>query len=155
MPRVENPNVDRDNRLHEGVRLHHPQFNLGRRIEHDYVHLLRKLYRDQKAAVLTDEESDMFEVKKGTKHGDPLSSLLSNTVLQRALEKYIFRCQKKKRNGNMPERQRSRAPFCILRRSAPKNVVRVPAKYRKSETWNPSRKDENSQQPKLEQQKRN
>ena len=39
-------------------------------------------YRDQKASVLTDEESDMFEIKKGTKQGDFLSSLLFNMVLQ-------------------------------------------------------------------------
>ena len=54
-------------------------------IEHDYIRLLRKLYRDQKATVLTHEESEMFEIKKGTKQGD-LSSLLFNTVLQKALE---------------------------------------------------------------------
>ena len=30
MPRVENQNVGSDNRLHEGVRLHHTQLNLGR-----------------------------------------------------------------------------------------------------------------------------
>ena len=36
-------------------------------IEHDYINLLKKLYRDQKATVLTDEESDVFEIKKGTK----------------------------------------------------------------------------------------
>ena len=65
-------------------------------IEHDYIRLLKKLYRDQKDTVLTDEESDMLEVKKGTKLGDPLSSLLFNTVLQKALEKYIPRWQKKK-----------------------------------------------------------
>ena len=30
-------------------------------IEHDYISLLKKIYRDQEASVLTDEESDMFE----------------------------------------------------------------------------------------------
>ena len=50
-------------------------------IEHHYIHFLRKLYTNQKATVLTDEESDMFEIKKETKQGDPLSSLLFNTVL--------------------------------------------------------------------------
>ena len=68
-------------------------------IEHDYIRLLQKLCRDQKATVLTDEESDMCEIKKGTKQGDPLSSLLFNTVLQKALEKEIPRWQKKKGMG--------------------------------------------------------
>ena len=31
-------------------------------IEHHYIRLLKKLYRDQKATVLTDEESDIFEL---------------------------------------------------------------------------------------------
>ena len=68
-------------------------------IEHDYISLLKKLYRDQKATVLTDEESNMFEIKKGTKQGDPLSSLLFNTVLQKALEDDIPLWQKKKGVG--------------------------------------------------------
>ena len=65
-------------------------------IEHDFISLLKKLYRDQKATVLTYEESDMFEIKKGTKQGDPLSSLLFNTVLQKALQDDIPHWQKKK-----------------------------------------------------------
>ena len=68
-------------------------------IEHGYIRLLKKLYRDQKATVLTDEESDMFEVKEGTKQGDPLSSLLFNTVLQYSLKDEIRRWQKKKGMG--------------------------------------------------------
>ena len=64
-------------------------------IEHDNIRLLNELYRDQKATELTDEESDIFEMKKGTKQGDPLSSLLFNTFLQEALEEDIQRWQKK------------------------------------------------------------
>ena len=41
--------------------------------------LFKKIYKDQKASVQTDEESTMFEIKKGTKEADPLSSLLFNT----------------------------------------------------------------------------
>ena len=63
------------------------------------MHLLKQLYRDQKATVLTDEESDMFEIKKGTKQGDPLSSLLFNTFLQKALEEDIPRWPKKRGMG--------------------------------------------------------
>ena len=69
--------------------------------------LRKKLYRDQKAKVLTHEQSDMFEIKRGTKQGDPLSSLLFNTVLKKALEEDIPRWQKKKRYVNLPELQRS------------------------------------------------
>ena len=41
----------------------------------------------------------MFEIKKGTKHGDPLSSLLFNTVLQNSLKDDIQRWQKRKGMG--------------------------------------------------------
>ena len=41
----------------------------------------------------------MFEIKNGTKQGDPLSSLPFNTVLQKALEQDISRWQKKKGMG--------------------------------------------------------
>ena len=64
-------------------------------IERDYIGLLKKLFRDQKATVMTDKESNMFEIKKGTKQADPLSSLLFNMVLQKALEDDIPRWQKK------------------------------------------------------------
>ena len=41
----------------------------------------------------------MFEIRKGTKQGDPLSSLLFNTVLQTGLEEDILRWQKRRRMG--------------------------------------------------------
>ena len=68
-------------------------------IEHGYINLLKKIYRDQKASVQTDEESNIFEIRKGTKQGDPLSSLLFNTVLQYSLKDEIQRWQKKKGMG--------------------------------------------------------
>ena len=55
-------------------------------IKHDYISLLKKIYRDQKASVQTDEESNIFEIRKGTKQGHPLSSLLFNMVLQYSLK---------------------------------------------------------------------
>ena len=51
-------------------------------VDHEYVSLLRKIYRDQKASVQTDEESKIFDIQKGSKQGDPMSCLLFNTVLQ-------------------------------------------------------------------------
>ena len=68
-------------------------------IDHDYISLVKKIYRDQKASVQTDEESIMFEIRIGTKQGDPLSSLLFNTVLQYSLKDDILRWQKKKGMG--------------------------------------------------------
>ena len=72
-------------------------------IEHDCVSFVKKLFRDQEASVLTDDESNMFEIKKGTKQGDPLSSLLFNMILQKALEDDIPALAKEKRCGNLPE----------------------------------------------------
>ena len=68
-------------------------------IDRDYISLLKKIYRDQKAFVQTDEESNMFEIRKGTKQGDPLSSLLFHMVLQNSLKDDIQRWQKTKRMG--------------------------------------------------------
>ena len=64
-------------------------------IEPQNVGLLKRLYERQKRSVLTDKESDVFETEKGTKHGDPLSSLLLNTVLQVALKDDLANRQRK------------------------------------------------------------
>ena len=68
-------------------------------VEHEYISLLRKIYRDQKASVQTDEESSIFDIQKGSKQGDPMSSLLFNTVLQYSLKDEIQRWQKKNGMG--------------------------------------------------------
>ena len=68
-------------------------------IDHEFLNFLNRLYKNQKETVMTDEESDMFEIEKVTKQGDPLSSLLFNTVLQMALIDDVPRWQKKKRMG--------------------------------------------------------
>ena len=44
----------------------------SRGINHEYIRLLKKIYKDHKTSVQTDVESNMFEIKKGTKQGDPL-----------------------------------------------------------------------------------
>ena len=56
---------------------------------------MQRLHADQKATVLTDKESDMFAIKRGTKQGNPLSTLLFNTVLQAALEDDMARWREK------------------------------------------------------------
>ena len=68
-------------------------------VDHEYVSFLRKIYKDQKASVQTDEESESFDIQKGSKQGDPMSSLLFNTVLQYSLKNEIQRWQKKKGMG--------------------------------------------------------
>ena len=57
-----------------------------------YVKLLQRLCSHQEGTVLTDKESDVFSIKRGTKRGDPLSSLLSNTVLKIFLEDDLKPC---------------------------------------------------------------
>ena len=68
-------------------------------IESHHINLLRRLFAEQKGTVSTDKESDMFEMKRGTKQEDPLSSLLFNTVLQKAPKDVVVRWQKPKGMG--------------------------------------------------------
>ena len=62
------------------------------------MRLLHRLYCQREGTVLTDKESDIFPIKRGTKQGDPLSSLPFNTVLQFSLEGDLKRWQEKQ-NG--------------------------------------------------------
>ena len=39
-------------------------------IDHEYVSLLRKTHKDQKASVQTDEESNIFDNQKESKQGE-------------------------------------------------------------------------------------
>ena len=64
-----------------------------------YISLLKKIYKDQKAPVQTDGESNMFEIKKRTKQGDRLSSLLFDAVPHHSLKEVAGRWQKKKGVG--------------------------------------------------------
>ena len=76
-------------------------------VEHDYIQLLKNLYRDQKATVLTDEESDMFEIKKETKQGDPIVKLALQHGSAESIGRIHSTLAKEERNGNLLERQRS------------------------------------------------
>ena len=85
-------------------------------IETQCIDLLKMLFTDQKWTVMTDKESDQFEIKRGTKQGDPLSSLLFNTVLQYALEGDLIRWQEENEGIRLGD-QRKRLPhqFAIRR----------------------------------------
>ena len=69
-----------------------------------YVKLLQKLYKQQEGTVLTDKESEVFPIKKGTKQGGPLSSLLFNTVLQCSLENNLVKWQEIKKGIRLSDK---------------------------------------------------
>ena len=64
-------------------------------IKSQFVSLLKRLQAKQKATVLTDRESNVFEQKRGTKQGHPLSSLFLNTNLQVALKDDLVSWQRR------------------------------------------------------------
>ena len=69
-----------------------------------YVKLLQRLYSQQEGTVLTDKESDTFPIKRETKQGDPLSSLLFNTVLQYSLESDLKQWQEKRKGIRLSDK---------------------------------------------------
>ena len=52
-----------------------------------YINLLSKLYQGQRARVKCDMNSREFDIKKGTKQGDPVSPILFNAVLECVMRK--------------------------------------------------------------------
>ena len=56
-------------------------------IPHAYIILLSKLYDHQTAAVRTDRTSRLFNIERGVKQGDPLSSLLFNSVSEHVMRR--------------------------------------------------------------------
>ena len=63
----------------------------------EYVHLPQSFYHDQKAIIRAEFTSRPFKLRRGTKQGDPLSSLLFNALLQHALEPLIPDWQRRRR----------------------------------------------------------
>ena len=61
-----------------------------------YICLLQKLYRGQTAQVRTDADSWKFEICRGTKQGDPLSSLLFNCLLEDIMRQAKTRWKRKR-----------------------------------------------------------
>ena len=74
-------------------------------VEPAYVRLLQRLYSQQEGTVLTDRESDIFPIKRGTKQGDSLYSLLFNTVLQFSLEGNLKQWQEKQKGIRLSDKK--------------------------------------------------
>jgi len=51
-------------------------------VPESYIQIIKQLYANNKTRIITDIEGDYFEVRKGVKQGDPLSSVLFNCALE-------------------------------------------------------------------------
>ena len=120
-----------------------------------------EIIRRQQSTVLTDKESDMFKMERRTKQGDPVSSLLFNTVLQAALED-DFKHKREKGTGiSLGHHQTdclSNLRFSDnviyifhIAGSAEKHDDRLRKEHRKCRAEDPSGQSPNSQQPKIKQ----
>ena len=69
------------------------------------MRLLQRLHSQQEGTVLTNKESDLYPIKRGTKQGAPLSSLLFNTVLQFSLESDLKRWQEKQKGIRLSDKK--------------------------------------------------
>ena len=52
-----------------------------------YVGLLSRLYDSQRASVRADSVSREFDIRRGTKQGDPISPIIFNSVLEEVMRK--------------------------------------------------------------------
>ena len=105
-----------------------------------YVRLLQRLYSQQEGTVLTDKESEAFPIKRGTKQGDPLSSLLLNTVLQFSVESDLKLWQEKQKGIRLSDKTEDRLTNLRF-------ADEIQDQHRSSGTGNSPGQDENSQQP--------
>ena len=126
MPRVENQNVDSNNRLHEGIRLHHNSCG----INHEYISLRPEgictdRCREQHVRDQERNQTKWPSVKLAVQHSSTEFTERSHPALA-----------KEKRNGNLPERpgprqphkpevRRLRAAVRNVQRTASKNDVRI------------------------------
>ena len=73
-----------------------------------YIGLLQQLYKNQKATVKTDSTSRAFSIERGTKQGDPLSTLLFISLLEEIFRTIKSRWAKKKYGVKLGHEQHER-----------------------------------------------
>lgn len=56
-------------------------------VPESYIQIIKQMYAKNKTRIITDIEGEYFEVKKGVKQGDPLSSILFNCALEEIFRK--------------------------------------------------------------------
>ena len=54
-------------------------------IDPAYIEIMDSLYSEQKARVQTDVDSRPFDIRRGTKQGDPISPPIFNAVIEHIL----------------------------------------------------------------------
>ena len=66
-------------------------------VAHGYIELLKRLYSQQAGTVRFDgKRSKKFEIQRGTKQGDPLSTLLFNSLLEHIFQQITTTWSRKK-----------------------------------------------------------
>lgn len=73
-----------------------------------YVDLLRGLYQDQRGRVKTDRLSKRFDIRRGTRQGGPLSSLLFSVLLEGIMRKVKARWTLARQGLQLGHEERSR-----------------------------------------------
>ena len=84
-----------------------------------YIRLLQSLYSDQSAAVKTDKLSRHFHIQRGVKQGDPLSSLLFNSLLEDIFSVLKRRWTQRHNGIQLGHQRQSPHQATIRRRCAP------------------------------------
>lgn len=63
-----------------------------------YINVIRNIYKDLKARIITDIKGNYFNIKKGVKQGDPRSLILFNETLEQ-----VFRNLNYKEKGKIKQ----------------------------------------------------